>query len=251
MIETDNIVNFAPQATATTAPLRNVALCMQVLERAMNRPRHLPGMVTFYGPSGWGKSFAAAYAANKTRAYYVECKSTWTRKAILGAILNDMGIAPAATIYEMTDQIAENLTLSGRPLIIDEMDHIVEKKAVEIIRDIYEGSRAAILLIGEELLPGKLSRWERFHNRMLAWEPAQPADSNDCMQLARLYCPEIEIDELLLQHILKVSRKAVRRICVNLDMVLAEARRQGLQLIGLKDCKQLTFYTGDAPKRRL
>jgi len=42
--------------TLTTAPLTNVSLCMKALSRAMDRPGHLPGMVCFYGPSGWGKS---------------------------------------------------------------------------------------------------------------------------------------------------------------------------------------------------
>ncbi len=38
----------------TTAPLANVSLCGIALSRAMERPSHLPGMVCFYGPSGWG-----------------------------------------------------------------------------------------------------------------------------------------------------------------------------------------------------
>ncbi|WP_207214001.1 hypothetical protein [Solidesulfovibrio carbinolicus] len=59
--------------------------------------------------------------------------------------------------------------LHGRPLIIDEMDHVVERNAVELVRDLYEASRAAILLIGEKALPGKLAQWERFHGRILDW----------------------------------------------------------------------------------
>ncbi len=151
----------------TTAPLQNVALCNTAMERALHRPGHLPGLVAFYGPSGWGKSTAAAYVADRHRAYYVECKSTWTKKALLLAILTEMGVAPA----HLPDGRPQ-LVLSQRPLIIDEMDHIVSKKAVEVIRDIYEGSNAAILLIGEETMPAKLREWERFHNRMLSSGPA-------------------------------------------------------------------------------
>jgi DNA transposition AAA+ family ATPase len=210
-------------------------------------------MVTFYGPSGWGKSFSAAYTANRFRAYYVECKSSWTRKALLVAILKSMGIVPATTIYDMTEQISEQLALSGRPLIVDEMDHIVEKKAVEVIRDIYEGSNAAILLIGEEKLPAKLKIWERFHNRMLDWVPAQPADLEDASHLAELYSPDVEIADDLLSHIQRINKGCVRRICVNIEMIRRTALDVGKQEIDLStwNSSNRQLYTGEAPKRSL
>ncbi|KAB7624353.1 AAA family ATPase [Alkalilimnicola sp. S0819] len=248
MTQTDNVVNLS---SSTAAPLQNVALCNGALERALDRPAHLPGLVAFYGPSGWGKSTAAAYCANRHRAYYVECKSSWTKKALLNAVLTEMGVAPAKTLYEMADQISEQLVLSGRPLIVDEMDHIVSKKAVEVIRDIYEGSNAAILLIGEELLPAKLREWERFHNRMLAWVPAQPCDLDDTRQLARLYCREVTIHDDLLAKIQEVSRGAARRICVNVENVRQAALGGGLAEVDLATWGDQPLYSGEAPKRRV
>jgi len=59
----------------SVAPLRNVAALMELLERVMNRTPGLPGMATFHGFSGYGKSFAAMYAANKYRAYLVQEKA--------------------------------------------------------------------------------------------------------------------------------------------------------------------------------
>lgn len=247
----NNVVNLGVEQSATTAPLKNVMLCTRLLEQAMNRPSHLPGMVTFFGPSGWGKSFAAAYAANKYRAYYVECKSTWTKKALLIAMLKEMGIQPASTIYEMTDQISEQLARSGLPLIIDEMDHIVEKRAVEVIRDIYEGSNAPILLIGEENIDTKLLKWERFHNRMLAWQGAQPADLEDTRQLARLYCRDITIADDLLTKIQRESMGVARRICVNLNQVQQAAYSAGTDTIDLKMWGEKQLYTGNAPRRKV
>ena len=40
----------------TVAPLANVSLCASAVERALNRPSHLPGMVCMHGPAGWDKS---------------------------------------------------------------------------------------------------------------------------------------------------------------------------------------------------
>jgi DNA transposition AAA+ family ATPase len=247
-----NVVNFDSNiASSTTAPLKNVLLCSELLQQAINRPAHLPGMVCFYAPSGWGKSFSAAYAANKFWAIYVECKSTWTKIALLEAILKEMGIKPAKRAYRMVDQISEQLALSGLPLIIDEMDHIVEKKAVEVIRDIYEGSNAAMLLIGEENIDIKLRKWERFHNRMLAWQPAQPSDLEDTKQLAKLYCHDVEIADDLLSKITQDSLGITRRICVNLNLVQQAALNQGKDTIKLSEWGNKPLYTGDAPRRKV
>lgn len=235
----------------TIAPLRNVSLCIATMKRALERPEHLPGMVTLFGPSGWGKTTAAIYVANTTRAYYVQARSAWTRKAMLLAILREMGIPPARTVYEMTEQVAEQLSLSGRPLIVDEMDHIVDRNMVELVRDVYEGSQAAILLIGEERLPTKLKRWERFHGRMLDWIPAQPADLSDMALLRDLYCTRITVADDLLGRILEVSRGSVRRICVNLERVQTEAVRTGVESMDRELWGKRELFTGEAPRRRV
>lgn len=233
------------------APLTNVARCNAALERAMHRPRHLPGIVTFYGPSGWGKTFAATYTAVKHRAYHVEAKSSWTRKALLAAILTEMGIAPMKTLYEMSSQVSEQLVLSGRPLIIDEFDHLVQAGTVEVVRDIHESSHAAVLLIGEEQLSAKLKRWERFHNRVLSWVQAEPATADDARRLAGLYLTKVEIRPELLARIHEMARGAVRRICINLEMVQEEALDAGWKSVGLKEWGDRELYTGEAPARRL
>lgn len=234
----------------TTAPLRNVALCMKALERAMNSPEHLPRIVSFSGPSGYGKSMSASYVANKYKAYYVECKSSWTKRALLEAIMFQMRIPAIGPIYKLTEQISEQLALSGKPLIVDEMDHIVQRSAVEIIRDIYEGSKAPILLIGEELMPKRLEKWERFHGRVLEWAYAQPADLQDAKLLASFYCRKTRVQDDLLEAVTKAAKGSVRRVCVNLSRIEDESMGMGLSEIGLKEWGNRQLYTGDVPARR-
>ncbi len=135
-----------------------------------------------------GQNQSRLFAANQHSGYCVQANSTWTRKAFLLNVLKEMGITPSKTNYGMADQIAEQLALSGKPLIIDEMDYLVKKGIVEVVRDLYEGSNATVLMVGEEHLPSKLNAWERFHNRVLEWVPAQPCDLGDARALANL-CP--------------------------------------------------------------
>lgn len=243
--------------TAITAPglaqIANLGLCDIALERAVSRTASLPGLVCFYGPSGYGKSSAAAWVANARRAYYVQARSVWSKKHTLKAILAEMGIKAGGTIAEMADQVAEELATSGRPLIIDEMDHLVDRGAVELVRDIYEASQAAILLIGEEMLPTKLKKFERFHGRVLSWVPAQPVTLEDARNLVPVYSGRVNIAEDLLAHVVTMAHGSVRRVAVNLELLAENALTHGQAGLALADLKRLgiELYTGEAPKRRV
>lgn len=234
-------VNMQP----TSAPLKNIGLTSQLLEQAINRPPHLPGIVVLYGPSGYGKSFAAAFAANAHDAYYIECKSVWTTKNLAQNILREMRIVPEGNVADMIALASEQLALSGRPLIIDEVDHIVQKKNIEVIRDIYESSLAPILLIGEESLGIKLNKWERFHNRVLRWQQAQPSDLADAMLLARMYCPSVTIERDLLARIVEKTLGVTRRICVNIDSVRVVADSEGWDSVSMALWGKRDIYTGE------
>jgi len=233
-----------------TAALSIVYLAMGCLKRIIERREHLPGIAVLYGPSGFGKSTAAAYLNNKMNAYYIECKSVWTKKAFLQNLLKVMGLPESSTVSEMLDQICEQLAKSGRPLIIDQMDYIVERSAVSVVMDIYEGSKAPILLIGEELLPSKLVKKECFHNRIMEWAASPPADMKDAKVLADFYSDGIVIEDDLLAHIHDKSHGRARRIATNLELANNEAKNQGITSIGLKQWGKRELYTGEAPKGR-
>lgn len=233
------------------APLVNVSICVSALEKAMKRPAHLPGIVTFTGPSGFGKSTAAAIASNRFDAVYVQAKSSWTRKAAHLAILKEMNIAPAKTLYGMAEQVAEQLALSRKPLIVDECDFLLKNGTIEIVRDIYEASGAAIMLIGEEQLPARLRQWERFHGRILTFALAEPASMEDARSLCALYVHDVIIADDLLAKVHKQSKGSVRRICVNLEYIREEAADNGMSTVDLAAWGDRPLFTGDAPTRRI
>lgn len=237
---------------AQTAQLRNVIALLTGVERAENRPAHLPGLVCFYGPSGWGKSYAAAYVANVKNAYYVELKTTWTVKYLLQAICREMSISysNSDTLAVLGEMVTEQLILSGRALIIDEFDYLVDRNKVDVVRDLFEGSAAPVILIGEEQLPNKLKRWERTHGRILDFIPAQPASFEDAQALRDLYCKKVKIADDLLEEVCKSARGSVRRICVNLERIQQTAITMAMREIGLSDWNE-PFFTGDAPLRRV
>lgn len=236
-----------------TAATTNVALAIRAIERAMSRPGHLPGMVGFYGPSGYGKSVAAAYAANEFRAYYIECRDAWTKKSFLLRLLDEMRVKQGRTVAECCDLASQQLALSGRPLIIDEIDKPIDHGYIEIVRDLHEGAGGApMLLIGEESLEVKLRPFERFHNRILEWVAAEPSSLDDTRKLCALYCPDWKLADDLLTRIHQVSRGVTRRICVNLSRVAefaaAEPPAKG-QAITLAAWGMRELYTGAAVRK--
>lgn len=238
------------QLYSTVAPLRNVAAMSALIDRVKNRPHNLPGMGTFYGPSGFGKTMAAIYGTNKFQAISVQVKSVWTKKTLCEAILAEMGVPAATTVSGMLDQISQHLAVTDSPLLIDEADFLVQRKMIEIVRDIYEGSQAPVILIGEELLPQKLRAWERVHGRILDWVAAQPADMTDVGHLTKIYARDIKVSAELQAKVLATSFGSIRRICVNLDRIREFAAIKGLKAVSVDDWGNQAFFTGTAPEVR-
>lgn len=228
-------------------PLTNVGLLAGAIDRAMQRPIGLPGLVVMYGPSGLGKSVAAACSATQHRAYYVECRNTWTKKAFLLAILREMAISPAVTLSEMVDQVAEQLSLSGRPLIVDDVQYLLDKAIANILTDIYNASQGTIVLIGEKGVPASMAKLERLHNRVLEWVPAQAATLADVKRLASSSYPGLEMADDLLADLVKNVKGCLRRIAVNLYRVNNECTARGLRAVSLADWTA-GWFNGQPPR---
>lgn len=232
-------------------PLTNVALLASAVENVMNRPPELPGIAVMYGFSGLGKSLAAASVANAHRAYYLQCRESFTKKALVQAMLREMGITPMKTLNEMIDQVAEQLSRSGRPLIVDDVQYVIEKSAANVLTDLYEASQGTLVLIGEEHVPTAMSkRLERLHNRVLEWVPAQEATLDDVRLLARRSYPDIEIDDDLLGRVNTRVRGCLRRVAVNLYQIHCEAMANGWNRVDLATWGERDIHTGQAPARR-
>jgi hypothetical protein len=236
----------------TIAPLRNVTLCWELLERVQNRPAHLPGLAVFYGPSGYGKTWSAAFGANKLRAHYLECGESWTKKHFLVQLLRELGVGiKRGTVPELVDAAKERLAILQRPLIIDEFDHVVARGYQETIRELHQHSNAPILVIGEELLPQKLVHTERWHNRVLDWVAAQPTDTDDAGALARLYAPGVDIaPDLLDAFVTKCSGRA-RRIVTNIERAREIAALDGVGTVDLAAWGERDIQTGQPPAPRV
>jgi DNA transposition AAA+ family ATPase len=237
--------------TGAVAPLRNVGLFKELVEKVQSRAQHLPGMACFYGHSGYGKTRSAVLAANRSCAWYVEMGETWTRSSLCDAILHELSETASGRIAHKMQIIIDRMgETPDRPLIIDEADFIIRRGMVDMIREIHDKSQAPIVFIGEEMLPVKLQTFERAHNRVLDWLAAQPCDLDDARLLAELYAPGIIFADDLLQALIAASGGRIRRICVNIEQVRERAEATGAEIMCLKSWGKAPFFTGEPPQRR-
>jgi DNA transposition AAA+ family ATPase len=237
---------------APIAPIHNIELVRAAVERLNGRANGLPGLAVLYGPSGYGKSTSLLAVANASRAYYVQMMSAWQRKTLLEKILEDMSVPQNGTIPTLLDAVCKQLSASRRPLIIDEFDHCTRSDGlVELVRDIYEGSQGTVIISGEEMLPQKLKRWERFHSRVLSWVPAQPVSLTDARALVTIYVTRVpEVADDILAHLVKISGGSIRRVCTNLAQIDETGAMEGWTRADLALWGDRPFYTGDAPRRK-
>lgn len=243
-----------PVNTFSIQPLRNVMLLQELTLKLINRDPGLPGMGCFAGPSGYGKSVAVLYVAHKCRAYSVQANSEWTKRHMCKVILREMGMPAAGTIPEMIETIGRELGASRRPLIIDEADALVTKNLIETVRSIYEesGGMGTIILVGEDMLPRALERWERVHSRMqLGMVLAQPCSLPDTRHMAKIRCAGLTLADDLVERTAALAAGSVRRVVGILSDVRQIAQAADLVEINLEQFLALggAFNTGESPVR--
>lgn len=241
-------VNAGP---SPIAPLQNVRLFLELVERMQARGPHLPGLAVFYGFSGLGKSQSAISGANRYNAAYIECGQSWNASTLVDSILHELtGAMMKGSVAKKMLAIIEVLAQETRPLIIDEADFLVKRSMIDLVREMSDRSGASVILIGEELMPAKLRPFERAHNRVLHWQPAEPCDLDDAKKLAKLYVPQLDIEEALMRQIVEVTSGTTRRVVANLERIREFALERGISVIGLKQWGDTAIDTG-MPRPRL
>lgn len=233
----------------SVAPLANVARLTQLIDRCQNRVSGLTGMGCFYGFAGYGKTTAGIFATNKLQAVHIEALPVGGTKGLMEMIVTELGLRPARQTAAMFAQAAQELGRTQRPLILDEADHLLTDRTIETIRALHDKTGVPIILMGEESLPQKLTRWERVHSRILSWVPAEPATIEDVGDLARIYARGVEIAPDLREAVLLASKGSIRHVSNNLAALAEHAALRGLKRLTVADWGG-TFQSVEAPAPR-
>lgn len=222
------------------AATQTIGVAATGMQTILDRSEGMPGMAALSGPPGLGKTSAAVYLTHPAgfNAVYVSCRSFETTKSLALMLLKELGVAakthwPISTAF---DHICEALIEGGRPLVVDEVDRIAEKNTIELLRDIHDIARTPLFLIGEEHLKQKLlNHHERFHDRVLVWAKALPADAGDLDKLIRHYTPDVVLDADAKRHLLQATHGVARRIVTALNSLREASSAKGMDRMGVAD----------------
>lgn len=220
-----------PAVRPGCAPLTNMALAAKAALDVMNAQNLSSRIALFTGPAGYGKTMAGGHLAanDEIRGAYFRPHSVWTSKTLVTRIANELGIAKIAkTTADILDQVIEELNYNPRLLIFDEMEHLVKKKLIEILRDILDDTTVPMMMIGEPTLPAELKQWDRVDSRILVRAVAHPASSADALMLRDHFTQAGMISDELAEHFRVACGGVTRRIVVNLVEAQRVAINEGI-----------------------
>lgn len=235
-----------------TVLIDNVARLAEAGEALQRRAYNMPGMGLIHGETGYGKSTAVTWYANKphVNAVFVRALACWTPASMLEAILRKLGRDPRGSCARMMGEIIEILALSQRPLFIDEADYIVESKRMcESARDLHDMATVPVVLIGMGGIDQRLAHRKQLTGRVMQDVKFQPLTEEDAQKLAaELVDESVKIKPDLVAQLNRQAAGSVRLLVVGLGRIEQAAKSKGMASIGCAEWGRREFFTGEAPE---
>lgn len=217
------------------APVKNLLATQIALETLIQRSYGVPGIGLLHGNSGLGKTTTTTYLYNQVNGIYVSTRAHDTTSSLLQRVVEELGSAPKFRISKNVDFIIEQMSMHERPLFIDEADYLMnDKRMLETIRDLYDGTEIPIVLIGMDQIARRISSHKQFFNRISEWVEFKKADIDDVRVMAdSLLEHDIQVDDDLLEHLRIATGGELRRITIGLQKIESLAIANELDLVTL------------------
>jgi len=242
------------------APVKNIALLLELGEALTSQAANLPGIAVVHGPSGVGKSTGLTWlCTTRLNACYVRAMQVWSPSSMLQAIARELDVEPSVKLAVTIDRIVAALSASGRPLIVDEADYVVEQsRLLNTLRDLHDLSTMPLILVGMGDFVRKLrtqTDQRQFSGRVSLEVEFKPLDLADMKILTRHVC-EVEIADDLLKLVHERSEGVTRLAVVGLNRIETFAKEAGLKEVtsahwGNRSLNLLSGEIGVARKPRV
>lgn len=210
------------------APTKNIRALDEAADALTTRAPGVPGMGLVWGPTGFGKTTAAARLRNNVDGIYVRANALWTPRAMLEAIARELRRHWAGSCARTLDVICEDLERAPRPVLIDEADYVLRTgRLVDALRDLHDATAAPVVMIGMPDIERAIKRWPQVTGRLMQWVEFGPCGLEDAVLLARMLC-DVGADEALLERLHREAGGEIRRIVVGLSHIEAFGRARGI-----------------------
>lgn len=126
------------------------------------------GLVIIQGPFGVGKSDIVERWASDNNAHFLRCMETWTKRALLDALAERMGLDTRGRNSEVQARIIGRLAVDMSTLIFDEADFLIRSTPalLEVVRDITDTTGVVCMLVGMQKLGDKIARFGHIASRV-------------------------------------------------------------------------------------
>jgi DNA transposition AAA+ family ATPase len=218
----------------TTAIVKNISNLQEAFDAAMYRDSAVEGMVVVHGKTGAGKTTAITWLTtqlmnNDIHPIWVEASPSWSLKSMLADICRACAVEPKGSSADLAAIVKEQMQM-GKPLFIDEVDHLflpgqeTTLRMIEQIRSLYDFSKTPVVLIGMDKLERKLKTREQLYRRVFQWVEFKDLDRADIRILADALLDVPVADDFLGLLIEKTGGRVGRIV---LGLAQAERRAKG------------------------
>lgn len=172
------------------AHVKNLQRLLEAFDAVERREPGADGMILLYGTTGTGKTTALTYLLNQTDAIYVEASPAWTLGSMYRAIVAEIGVEPRGRSADLERYIVDEMLTKGRPLFVDELDHLLLPGAttalrmLEALRSLHDKSHMPVVMVGMDKIEQKIKLREQLARRVFQWVKFGDMDRADARIVA-------------------------------------------------------------------
>ncbi len=190
------------------------------------------------GEAGHGKSRTALWWALQNRAVLISVSPLATPAWVLRDLVRELGDAPKRSSEEVKLQAVGLLAADPRPIVVDEVEHALDRGAVALdaLREIADICELPLVLVGREATAEKLRRHRQIWRRIGGVAQFQPISLGDVRLLADELAEAAIGDDVVAE----IHRASEGRICTTISGIAAA------ETVGRKTGKTVALADVDA-----
>lgn len=232
------------------APVKNLQRLLDAFEAVEKRDPGADGMILLYGTTGTGKTTALTYLLNQTDAIYVEASPAWTLGSMYRAIVAEIGVEPKGRSADLERYIVDEMLTKGRPLFVDELDHLLLPGAttalrmLEALRSLHDKSHMPVVMVGMDKIEQKIKLREQLARRVFQWVKFTDLDRDDARIVADTLS-DIPIADDWLEALFTATKGRISYLAHNIKTARRRAKVNRWDVIDLAHWGPTLFLLGN------
>ena len=213
----------------------NIQALLNAYEAVGARTLNTPGIALVHGTVGYGKTSGACWLAVRTNAIFLTALPIWTPASMVGKLCEEAGVRAVRGAARNFDLLAREFTVRPRAIFIDEIEPVLDMRAlVETLRILHDITAVPLFLIGMAEARRKIESRPQLQRRVTAEVEFKPLTLDDARAMAVELC-EVDIAIELVDTVHRHVKGSVGQLCAELARLETFGRRRGLGRVSYAD----------------